>query len=123
MQIYLVRTKNGEDLVGIFVAHDERQLAALVDECSEPEDCEYVFMGPGGIMWEGHAVAVPLGPPEHDDGSEPDPMPWAEASITHDWLRLLFMSEKTGWSPIPTHGQPSPNRSKATGRVLPFRRR
>jgi hypothetical protein len=51
MPIYLVRTIDEHDLVGIFVAPNLLALAMLVDECTDPGDCEYQRMKPGGIMW------------------------------------------------------------------------
>ena len=41
MPIYLVRTIDEHDLVGIFVAPNVLALALLVDECVDPGDCEY----------------------------------------------------------------------------------
>jgi hypothetical protein len=86
MPTYLVRTIEGPDLVGIFVAPDLFSLALLVDECTDPGSCEFQRMKPGGIMWTAPAVAVPIELGDDDDDliSE-DPIPWSQASLTESW--------------------------------------
>ena len=67
MPVYLVRIIGTRDLVGIFVAPDVGALAMLIDECTDPGDCEYQRMRPGGLMWTSPAVPVPLAYNEDDE--------------------------------------------------------
>ncbi|KZD20349.1 hypothetical protein A4A58_19100 [Tardiphaga robiniae] len=81
MPTYLVRIIETRDLVGVFSADNIVQLIDIVDECTEPDECEYTRMGPGGIMWASPAIPIPIAIPEDDDDGEPDPMPWAPALL------------------------------------------
>jgi hypothetical protein len=63
---YLVRLIKNRDLVGFFAADDLDDLAVEVDDV---EACEYVELPPGGIMWTGPAIAVPVA--ARDDGDAP----------------------------------------------------
>jgi hypothetical protein len=63
MPTYLVRIIETRDLVGVFSADNIHQLIIIVDECTEPDECEYTRMGPGGIMWTSPAVPIPIAVP------------------------------------------------------------
>lgn len=41
MRAYLVRTFDTHDLVGIYSVETIRQLIFIIDECTDPEACEY----------------------------------------------------------------------------------
>jgi len=58
MPAYLVRTIDEHDIVGIFVADEMNDLLVAVDECTDPDDCEYIELPVGGIMWTSPAIAV-----------------------------------------------------------------
>jgi hypothetical protein len=102
MPTYLVRTIDKKDLVGIFVAPDVFALALLVDECTDPADCEYQRMKPGGLMWTSPAVPVPLVfDDEDEDDLAPDPIPWSAATMTESWWDSFFEWSAHGrWRPI-----------------------
>jgi hypothetical protein len=42
MGAYLVRTIDDHDIAGFVLADDLDDLLTTVDECTEPDDCEYV---------------------------------------------------------------------------------
>ena len=44
MPTYLVRIIETHDFVGVFFADNIRQLIIIVDECTEPDECEYTRM-------------------------------------------------------------------------------
>lgn len=50
MQAYFVRMQNDRQVVGIFTANSIESLQDLVDECTDPADCEYLVMGEGGLF-------------------------------------------------------------------------
>jgi hypothetical protein len=82
MAAYLVRTIDDHDIVGFFVADEMEDLLIAVDECTDPDDCEYIEMPPGGIMWTSPAIPVPLNPGDpEDDDSESEELPWAKARV------------------------------------------
>jgi len=91
MAVYLVRTIDDHDLVGIFNAPNFDQLVVAVDECLDPSDCEYQRMGTGGIMWESPAVPIPI---PHDENAPDDPaevdIPWNGASLTDGWWTSFY---------------------------------
>lgn len=61
----LVRLIDTHDLVGIYSVDSILQLIVIIDECTDPGACEYTRLRfPGGIMWEGPAVPVPVQRPE-----------------------------------------------------------
>lgn len=45
------------EVVGLFVASSVVPLAALVDECCDPNDCEYALAQAGGLMAAGVTAA------------------------------------------------------------------
>ena len=62
------------------------QTCLLVDECTDPDGCEYVELPVGGILWSSPAIAVPLDPGDvevknADDGQK---LPWGEGRIVGD---------------------------------------
>jgi hypothetical protein len=87
MPCFLVRLIGNHDLVVIFSAPDLGTLYNLVDECIEPEDCEFKLIPPGGICWDSRAVPVPL--PDISD-EERAPIPWQRASFTDAWLYAVW---------------------------------
>jgi hypothetical protein len=79
MPTFLFRLIDTHDLVGIFVAQNIGRLADLVDECTEPDDCEFLRMPAGGVIWTSPAIPIPIELSEDEDPTEPDPLPWAGA--------------------------------------------
>jgi hypothetical protein len=49
LKAYFVRKAENREVVGLFVASSAMQLAALVDECCDPNICEYAIAKMGGI--------------------------------------------------------------------------
>jgi hypothetical protein len=130
MAVYLVRTIDEHDLVGIFNAPNLDELALVVDECLDPGDCEYQRMGTGGIMWTEPAIPIPIELPEgeEDDSTEPDPVPWSAATLTDDWWNSFYGFRRGNWkafypdAPKKPHPSPPP-RPMGPGRVVPMRKR
>ncbi|MDH7797497.1 MULTISPECIES: hypothetical protein [unclassified Beijerinckia] len=95
MQPYLVRFadeyERERQLVGIFVAASVSQLAEMVDECCDIDLCEYAELGPGGIIWEGPAPAVPVTLPAANDEDPPDVLP--DASFTDRWWSSVYSAD------------------------------
>jgi hypothetical protein len=141
MPIYLVRTIDEHDLVGIFVAPSLLALALLVDECVDPGVCECQRMKPGGIMWTSPAVVVPLVFDDDDEdlAGHEDPVPWSAVSLTESWSDSFYeWSNKGKWRPLefgiddlygvdpeePDDDPPpkAPTQGE-TARILPYRKR
>ena len=102
MPVYLVRTIDEHDLVGIFNAETVTDFVIAIDECTDPEACEYLELPVGGLFWSEPAVQIP--PPEGDNDNGPDEdsypdIPWADVSMAGSWWQS-FYSEKDGWLPV-----------------------
>lgn len=128
MPTYLVRIIETHDLVGIFSVDNIHQLIVIVDECTEPDGCEYARMRPGGIMWTSPAIPVPIARPEDSDGSEPDPMPWADATVTERWWDFLYGYLTCRWKRLfpddpPEPAKPALPQRPGPGQVVPFRKK
>ncbi|WP_441242505.1 hypothetical protein [Tardiphaga sp. 768_D3_N2_1] len=128
MPTYLVRIIETHDLVGVFSADNIVQLIDIVDECTEPDECEYTRMGPGGIMWGSPAIPIPIAIPEDADGGEPDPMPWGEASVTETWWDYFYGYATYRWKRFfpdepPRPKQPTLPQRPGPGHVVPFRKK
>jgi hypothetical protein len=69
MRAYFVRMTANKQVVGLFVASSVSSLAANVDECCDPESCEYAVAKTGGIMLDAPTAATwPLSDPPNGDG-------------------------------------------------------
>lgn len=129
MPAYLVRLIETHDFVGIYSVDTILQLIVIVDECTDPGACEYTRLrAPGGVMWEAPAISVPVERPEDADGSEPDPVPWGEASVTERWFNVIYGYEECRWKRFYPDNPPAPAKPISPqphepGRVLPFKRR
>ncbi len=138
MPTYLVRTIEGHDLVGVFVAPNTFALAQLVDECTDPGDCEYQRIKPGGIMWTSPAVVIPIPDKDDEDPTTTDPIPWSNASLTESWWNSFYeLFNKGKWRPIkfdlqdlygidpeePDDTPPKPASPTGTARIPPYRKR
>ena len=129
MPAYLVRIIETRDLVGIFFVENIHQLIVTVDECTEPDGCEYARLRvAGGIIWTSPAVPIPIDLPEDDDLIEPDPMPWGAACVTERWWNFLYGFEVCRWKPFFPDSPPEPAAPKAVdhqgpGQVVPFKKR
>ena len=86
-------------------------------------------MKPGGIMWTSPAILVPIELSEDDDNcTEPDPVPWGDATLTESWWDSFYGLAKGKWQPIYPDEPPEPQQPAATqpagpGHVVPFNRR
>jgi hypothetical protein len=70
MRAYFVRMAANKQVVGLFVASSISSLAANVDECCDPESCEYAVAKTGGIMLEAPTAATwPLSDPPKSRGT------------------------------------------------------
>lgn len=130
MPAYLVRLIKNRDLVGFFVADDFDDLVETVDECTDIDACEFIELPPGGIMWTGPAIAVPLerSDPNDQDSQFPD-FPWGPATLTEWWFDVVYGhdtdEEWTAFVPdAPRHPPPEPApRPMGLGQVIRMRKR
>jgi hypothetical protein len=97
MPTYLVRIIESRDLVGIFSADSIHELIVVIDECTEADACEYVRLPTGGVMWTDPATPIPIARAAEEDGSEPDPMPWGDATVTERWWDFLYGYATCRW--------------------------
>ncbi|MGJ5024935.1 hypothetical protein [Bradyrhizobium oligotrophicum] len=103
MPAYLVRTINDQDLVGVFFATSIRDLAWLVDEAVDPDLCEYIRLGPGGVIWTEPSIKIPTqckSELEVDWEAEEPPIPWSGASFTEVWGYSTYRQNERKWKPI-----------------------
>lgn len=115
MAIYLVRMQKNKEIVGIFVGANPDDLADLVDECTDPHECEYITLGRGGIHWPKpgmptvplllDAEAVGLDDEEMDDlevMDQDDPFKFSESAFTDEWHEVFFHGpERKKWKAVP----------------------
>lgn len=110
---YLVRHASDHELVGIFVADDLNNLRFHIDECTDPDLCEYTVLPTGGLLWEGRAQTVPLprtvpeeikaeGPLSPEDEklfAVPEDLDWSECDISEYWYEAFY--GKAAWKRLP----------------------
>ena len=131
MPTYIVRLIKNRDLVGFFAADDMDDLVTAVDECTDPDACEYIELPAGGVMWESPAIAVPLDPGQNEDGSDCENLPWADVTISEAWWGTLYGYSDEEWTPLfpdlsggPEDPNPDdPDPPMGPGMVMPFRRK
>jgi hypothetical protein len=126
-------------LVGVFYASNPLELAFLIDEVLDPDRCEYQRLSPGGVIWEGPAVKIPLPSSSDDDDTKSNGVPWKNARFTELWS-YDALYKKARWRKLeytvedlfgidPETPEPEPPSRSTTsplrlpGRVLPFKRR
>jgi hypothetical protein len=101
-------------------------LLIAVDECTDPDDCEYIEMPPGGIMWTSPAIPVPLNPSDpEDDNAEGEELPWAKAELSELWWNVVYGCSDDEWTEFfPGKPQkPRPSHPMGPGRVVPMGKR
>jgi hypothetical protein len=122
---FLVRLILNKDLVGLFFARSLLELMVLIDECTEPEECEYIVLPPGSVHWTGPAVRIPIPIPE--ETAEDDGIPWNEATISDSWWHAFYASHR--WTPIDRQRAAELKRRKPkkakpkSGKIIPFPRK
>lgn len=123
---FLVRLIVNKDLVGLFFARTLVELMILIDECTEPEECEYIVLPPGSVHWTGPAVRIPIPIPEDYEVAEDDGIPWRGATVSESWWAAFFASHR--WIPVdPEHAaklkrrKPKKRSKRKSAKVIPFR--
>jgi hypothetical protein len=91
MPAYLVRSIDSHQIVGLLFADHPKSLARSVQEWTERDDCEYVELPAGGLVWAGSAVRVPMstGIERSTDWTIPE-LPFATATLSETWLDVLY---------------------------------
>ena len=103
MNAYFVRMAADQQVVGIFVATNVRELTRIVEECCSPLETEHAVMPAGGYFVED---ATHASWPARDDGEdilEVDKEPLAGGCLSEAWLRHQGDAE---WLPIGLTGIP-----------------
>src|SRR5690242_2747420 len=105
MPAYMVRVEGTRDIVGFFFAETMEDLLYAVDECTEPDGCEYVEMPVGGIMWTSLAIPVPIDhrsddPEDDDPEQELEKLPWARAELSEGWWSVVYGYTDEQWIPF-----------------------
>lgn len=95
MPAFIVRLrKKPREFVGIFYCGLD-ELSELVDECTNPDSCEYLEMEAGGIYVVDRTPPVPW-----DGDPELTPSFLTDAQPTDTWGQY-FGDELEGWQPLP----------------------
>ena len=99
MNAYLVRLKSNQELVGLFLSPDEEGLWEYVDECTDPDACEFIELPPGSLFhFERGAPRVPtIERYPEDDEKIPD---WFAGAILSELWLDAFYGDSEGWEPI-----------------------
>jgi hypothetical protein len=99
-----VRVAADKQVVGVFVAPSLVMLAALVDECCDPNTCEYAPAGIGGIMVEEPTTATwPLADPANDQRGRTHEFATGleGGTLTQRWEDdLRFAPNRLVWKPL-----------------------
>jgi hypothetical protein len=90
MSFYAVRTSSERKLIGLFFAESLPHLVVDVSKVASTENCEFVELGGGGIVWRQERVPVPA-----------STLPWEKCELTESWQRALGDSALT-WMPLLT---------------------
>jgi hypothetical protein len=107
LKAYFVRIAADQQVVGLFVAPSIAILAALVDECADPNACEYAPARMGGIMVAGKATATwPLTDAVDDDAGQYENPTGIEGSVlSQQWEDdLRYIPDKLAWKPLAPAG-------------------
>lgn len=99
MPTYLIRLTENKELVGICAAISADELFWLVDECTDPNSCEYKILGTGGIFWMDQIdMKIPVndGLSDIEEGKL-----FSLARMSEDWDDEIF-NEEGKWFPVPT---------------------
>jgi hypothetical protein len=104
VRTYFVRVAADKQVVGLFVAPSLFMLGALVDECCDPNTCEYASAGMGGIMVEQPTTAtLPLSDPANDERDRPHEFATGleGGTLTQHWDDdLRFAPHRLVWKPL-----------------------
>jgi hypothetical protein len=76
MPACLVRLVQNRDIVGLR-SRPFQDLVIAVDECTDVPACDHVALPPGGIMWTGPAIPIPVEVDSEDEEAEIKGLPWA----------------------------------------------
>ena len=90
MSLYLVRTKSKRDLVGIFFAEAIPRLVIEVSHVANTEDCEWLELPAGGIVWRPGRATVPV---ENEQDLHLD-----RGEITESWRKIFFARDVEWYS-------------------------
>lgn len=128
MPAYLVRLIQNRDIVGFFAADEFEDLVSAVDECTDVPACEYVELPPGGIMWTGPVIPVPVEINREDEEAEIKELPWASAQMSELWWSVVYGYTDDEWirfdPDAPQDPMPEPTkRELGPARVIPIRKR
>jgi hypothetical protein len=85
MPVYVVRMKDDNEIVGIYSADNENDLAEFVDESVTPMECEYLVLPDGGFYLDGGAQPIP-----RDVGEDEEVEFFAKSSFTDSWDRIFL---------------------------------
>ena len=122
MAAYLVRTIDDHDTVGFFVADKMDDLLVAVDECTDPDSCEYIELRPGGIMWTSPAIAIPRNAGDDEIEEESEKLPWARATLSELWWSVVLGHTDEEWTEFfpgsPQKLKKAPSRPLGPGRVV-----
>jgi hypothetical protein len=110
VRAYFVRVAADRQVVGLFVAPSIVTLATLVDECCDPDSCEYAPAGMGGMLVERPTRATwPLSDPAQNDrdGAYEFATGLEDAALTQHWENdLRITPNHLEWKPL-TSAMPS----------------
>jgi hypothetical protein len=101
LRAFFVRKTANHEVVGLFVAPTVLLLAALVDECCDPNACEYALARTGGIIVSASTDATwPLSDTA-SDGSFEFATGLEAAVLTQQWGDdLRFVGDSLSWKPL-----------------------
>ena len=102
MPAYLVSLIDTRDLVGFYFADEAADLVTIIDEGTEPADCEYAKLPDGGIIWECPAISVPVEIDRDDpfDGEDILGLPWSGAALSESRWSVLYGYTDEQWTPF-----------------------
>lgn len=109
LSVYIVRRTQTHGLLGIFAVRDLESLALQIQNCAEPEECEFCEIDTGGIIWPatgGRKMPAEPGPmddiiDEAEDQEDPDPLKLLAGAILTDSWQEAFYEEAHSWQRVP----------------------
>lgn len=83
-----------KEAVGLYAVDSLEELQDVVDEITDPSECEFAEVSNGGIAWPKPGAAIVPFAFDCPDDEHPDlPAAIGETSLTEGWLRALIDDE------------------------------
>jgi hypothetical protein len=106
--VYFIRDSDTRQAVGIFWASTLEELCKLIDEIRDPNECEFMELGPGGIEFRGDQVPSVPAPDQPETAQQMSADLFTGACPADGLWDAIYdydKVEKPVWTPLMPEGQ------------------